>query len=41
MSQRSQEWPGLLYAKGGESKGRDEVLRGKRDSVGAIAIIRE
>ena len=32
--------PGLLYAKGGESKGRDEVLRGKRDSVGAIAIIR-
>ena len=32
--------PVLLYAKGGESKGRDEVLRGKRDSVGAIAIIR-
>ena len=31
---------GLLYAKGGESKGRNEVLRGKRDSVGAIAIIR-
>ena len=32
--------PGLLYAKRGESKGRDEVLRGERDSVGAIAIIR-
>ena len=32
--------PGLLHAIGGESKGRDEVLRGKRDSVGAIAIIR-
>ena len=30
----------MLYAKGGESKDRDEVLRGKRDSVGAIAIIR-
>ena len=32
--------PGLLYAKGVESKGRNEILRGKRDSVGAIAIIR-
>ena len=32
--------PGLLYTIGSESKGRDEVLRGKRDSVGAIAIIR-
>ena len=32
--------PGLLYAKGVESKGRNKILRGKRDSVGAIAIIR-
>ena len=32
--------PGLLYTKGVESKGRNEILRGKRDSVGAIAIIR-
>ena len=32
--------PGLLYAKRGEGKGRNEVLRGKRDSVGAITIVR-
>ena len=32
--------PSLLYSKGVESKGRNEILRGKRDSVGAIAIVR-
>ena len=32
--------PVLLHTKGGESKGSDEVLRGEKDSVGAIAIIR-
>ena len=32
--------PVLLYTKGGESKGSDEVLCGERDHVGAIAIIR-
>ena len=33
--------PVLLYTKGGESKGSDEVLHGERDSVGAIAISEE
>ena len=32
--------PSLLYSPGVESKGRNEILRGKRDSVGAIAIVR-
>ena len=31
--------PVLVYTKGSESKGSDEVLRGERDRVGAIAII--
>ena len=32
--------PVLLYTEGSKSKGSDEVLRGERDRVGAIAIIR-
>ena len=40
VHRRARSRPGFLYAKGGESKGGDEVLCGKRDSVGAIAIIR-
>ena len=32
--------PVLLYTKGSESKGSDEVLRGERDRVGAVAVIR-
>ena len=37
---RARSRPGFLYAKGGESKGGDEVLRGERDRVSAIAMIR-
>ena len=32
--------PSLLNSKGVESKGRNKILRGKRDSVGAISIVR-
>ena len=32
--------PSLLYSPGVERKGRDEILRGKGNSVGAVAIVR-
>ena len=32
--------PSLLHAPGVERKGRNEILRGKGNSVGAVAIVR-
>ena len=37
---RARSRPVLLYSKRSESKGSDEILRGERDRVSAIAIIR-
>ena len=32
--------PGLLHAEGSKSEGGNEVLRGERDSVSAVTVIR-